>query len=160
MDSQEIRDRLWRSDSFREDFRDADEGRDRRNVIIEHIEKIYGRDARNASLIDERKEMEIYFARRFDGAETEVTSEVQTATQLNQEDIMNTTTPAIESKVFIFGQESKNVSDDQIFDRVAALEAQIEQLDKTQNKSKKLAAKIEALHADIKALNDFVDSRD
>lgn len=159
MDSQEIRDKLWRSDSFRSDFQNADEGRDRRNVIIDYIETIFGRDAGNASLIAERKEMEIYFARRFDGTETEVTSEVQTETQLNQENIMNQSAPAIEVKAFIFGQESKNVSDDQIFNHVANLEAQIEQLDKTQNKSKKLAAKIDALHADIKALNEFVDNR-
>jgi hypothetical protein len=160
MDSQEIRDKLWRSDSFREDFQNANEGLDRRNVIIDHIERIFGREARRDSLIAERREMEVYFARRLNGDEPAATSAVQTATQLNQEIIMNQSAPAIEQKIFIFGQNAKDVADDQIFAHVANLEAQIEHLNKTQNKSKKLEAKIASLQADIDNLNAFVDTRD
>lgn len=72
---------------------------------------------------------------------------------------MNQSLPAIETKTYIFGTLAANVSDDQVFGMVAGLEQQIEQLSKTQNKSKKLEAKIAALQADVKALNDFVDAR-
>lgn len=82
-----------------------------------------------------------------------------TTIPLNQIEGIPMSHPNIEVKTFISGIDSKDVSDDAIFNKIANLENEITQLDKTAAKPKKLIAKIEALQADIAALVAFVDAR-
>ena len=145
--------RLTTDVAFKRGFLAAPDDKRRRMVIHDYIEAYYDSDARNDSKLAERDELAAYFLQQFNSANS------GTNAPTTKEIDMNQNTTAIETKTYIFGQLAANVSDDQIFGQVAALEAQIEQLSKTKNKSKKLAAKIEALNADIKALNDFVDAR-
>lgn len=82
---------------------------------------------------------------------------IKSEVQPNESKIM--TYPNIEVKTFISGIDSKDVSDDAIFNKIATLENEITQLDKTAAKPKKLIAKIEALQGDIAVLVAFVDAR-
>lgn len=66
---------------------------------------------------------------------------------------------AVENITYIYGVDAANVTDDQIFQHIANRELEIKSLEVIENKPKKLAAKIEALHAEIKILVDFVDAR-
>ena len=70
-----------------------------------------------------------------------------------------TTLANIENKVLIQGQDAANMSDDQIFDLIAKLEAQQARLNNIGTKPKKLTAKIEALSNDIALLVEYVDGR-
>lgn len=76
-----------------------------------------------------------------------------------KEQTMNANAPTIETKTFIAGVEAKDLSDDDIFKKIAQLEQLAESLSKIQNKPKKLAAKIDGIHADIKKLVEYVDGR-
>lgn len=75
----------------------------------------------------------------------------------NEEPTM--TAPTIETKTFIQGEDAATLTDTQIFSKIAKLEAEIEKLDKIQNKPKKLVAVIEKLKEDINKLVEFVDAR-
>lgn len=139
MNSLEVRDRLWNLSSFCEEFKSANEGKERRDVILNYIEALFGSEARVNSSIAERIELETYFTHLLtDPNETQLTEDF-TVSPTNK----SLTVPAFEVKTFIFGQDAKNVSDDQIFAHVANLEA-----------------KIESLRVDIKKLNNFVVDRD
>lgn len=151
-----IRTVLSKNIRFKESFLSAANDKEQRMVIHDFIEAYLGSHGRKSSLLVERSDLAKYFTQQFNSANSGTNA---APTPTTKEIDMNQTLPAIETKTYIFGQLAANVTDDQVFSQVAALEAQIEQLDKTVNKSKKLAAKIEALHADIKALNDFVDAR-
>jgi hypothetical protein len=145
---------LLNENGFRDFFVKQNSVKDQRMVIHNYIQYEFGDDARERSLVSERTTLAEYFQNYFSNA-TLGTSAIPTT----QEQDMSTSTPAIETKTYIYGNLAANVSDDQIFGQVAGLEQQIEQLSKAQNKSKKLEAKIAALQADIAALNDFVDAR-
>lgn len=71
----------------------------------------------------------------------------------------NTNAPAVETKTFIYGTEAKNVKEDEIFNAISALEAQIETLEAIKNKPKALVKKIAGLKADIEALVKLSDER-
>lgn len=79
--------------------------------------------------------------------------------QLPKETTMNTTTPALEVKTFIFGDDATNMADSEIFAKIASIEGKIADLDKIQTKPKKLVAVIDGMRADIQKLVDFVDAR-
>lgn len=71
----------------------------------------------------------------------------------------NTVAVQTETKTFIYGQDAVNLTDVQIFDKIEKLEAAAKRWDGIVNKPKKLGAMIETIHADIKALVEYVDSR-
>lgn len=147
---------LMATGPFKDQFLHASSDKERRMIIHDCIEYNFGKPARNDSKLAERDELAAYFLQQFNSANSGTTA---VPTEEIYMDSLSTPVAAIETKTYIFGQLAANVSDDQIFDQVANIEAQIEHLSKTQNKSNKLVAKIEALNADIKALNDFVDAR-
>jgi len=70
-----------------------------------------------------------------------------------------TMTANIETKTFIQGEDAANLSDGQIFDKIAKIEAKIDSLNKIVTKPKKLEKVIADLHGDIEKLVVFVDSR-
>ena len=72
---------------------------------------------------------------------------------------MATDVKAVESKVFIFGNESKDVSDETIFNLIAKREGEIKALEAIKNKPKKLVAQIEQYQKDIDALVKVCDER-
>ena len=74
-----------------------------------------------------------------------------------QEQIMTQSAKAISQITYIFGIPRENVSDDAIFEHIRALEAKIQNLEKIDNKPKKLVAKIDALKQDIQDLIKLVD---
>lgn len=82
--------------------------------------------------------------------------------QSNEEIIMSNTakTPVIETRTYIYGTDAVQMSDEQIFTKIAELEGVIARWEKVQNRPKKLQAVIENTKADIKKLSDFVDSRE
>lgn len=87
------------------------------------------------------------------------------ASTVKDDFIMNNATQAVSvaavsNITYVYGVPSKDVTDDTIFRFIAKLEGEIRELEKIANKPKKLGALIEALHAEIKALVELVDSRD
>ena len=83
--------------------------------------------------------------------------QTQTLTQPTQE---TTIMANIETKTFIDNQDASRLSDDEIFSKIAALEAQINNLSAISNRPKKLDAKIAQLKRDIQSLVDYVDNRE
>lgn len=76
------------------------------------------------------------------------------------EDItMTQAAPVIETKTFIEGIDAANLSDEQIFKKIASLEISIKTWGAIENKPKKLDAMIEQTKADITALVSYVDGR-
>lgn len=67
--------------------------------------------------------------------------------------------PTIETKTFIDGEDASKMTDKQIFQKIAALEAKIDTLSKIRFKPKKLEALIATMTADIEKLVEFVDAR-
>lgn len=53
-----------------------------------------------------------------------------------------------------------SITDDQIFEEIVRLEAEVEKYSKTKAQPKAIKAKIDGLKAEIKALVDFSDSRE
>lgn len=82
-----------------------------------------------------------------------------TTVQPTKEHEMTQNAANIETKTVIRGQDAATLSDDQIFSLIGKLEQEAEGLGKIQNKPKKLGAKIEAIHDDIKKLVEYVDGR-
>lgn len=76
----------------------------------------------------------------------------------SKEEVM-ATVKAVETKVFIFGNESKDVSDETIFNLIAKREGEIKALEAIANKPKKLVAQIEQYQKDIEALVKVCDER-
>ena len=66
---------------------------------------------------------------------------------------------AVQQVTFIYGIDAANVTDDNIFEMVRALESKIDNSEKIKNKPKKLKAQIEAYKAEINELVNFVDAR-
>ena len=77
----------------------------------------------------------------------------------SKEKVMAADVKAVESKVFIFGNESKDVSDETIFNLIAKREGEIKALEAIKNKPKKLVAQIEQYQKDIDALVKVCDER-
>lgn len=65
----------------------------------------------------------------------------------------------VESKVYFYGKESKDVSDQDIFNKISNLEASVSTLEKIQSKPKKLVDQINAIKAEIKECVNFCDTR-
>lgn len=82
--------------------------------------------------------------------------------QPTKEAIMTTTTNAIEitTKTLINGQDIKGLTDSQIYSLIADQEAEIKKLEAIENKPKRLVAEIEKRKAGIKALVDYLDSKE
>lgn len=77
----------------------------------------------------------------------------------NHENTMSNT-PTIETKTFIAGQDAANMSDVQIFAKIASIEQQIDKLEQIKAKPRKLVAAIEAMRKDVDALCEYVDGRE
>lgn len=77
----------------------------------------------------------------------------------NQENTMSNT-PTIETKTFIAGQDAANMSDVQIFAKIASIEQQIDKLEQIKAKPRKLVAAIESMRKDVVALCEYVDGRE
>ncbi len=71
----------------------------------------------------------------------------------------NITIVTIETKTLINGVDGATLSDEQIFNRIAKIEAQIKAWAGIENKPKKLLAKIDEAKASIAALVSYVDGR-
>lgn len=73
-----------------------------------------------------------------------------------------TTTPiiTITTKTLINDQDAKMYSDAELYELIRKEEVKIEELDKIKNKPKKLVVEIEKRKTGIKALVEFMDSRD
>jgi hypothetical protein len=71
----------------------------------------------------------------------------------------NVTIVTIETKTLINGVDGAELSDEQIFNRIAKIEAQIKTWASIENKPKKLLAKIDEAKASIAALVSYVDGR-
>lgn len=65
----------------------------------------------------------------------------------------------IETKTFIEGIDAANLSDEQVFKKIASLENSIKTWGAIENKPQKLNALIEQTKADINALVSYVDGR-
>ena len=65
----------------------------------------------------------------------------------------------IETKTFIEGIDAANLSDEQVFKKIASLESSIKAWGAIENKPQKLNALIEQTKADINALVSYVDGR-
>lgn len=66
----------------------------------------------------------------------------------------------IATQINVFGSNAASLDDDTLFDQVTRVEAEIAKLGKCENKPKKLVAKIEEMKSQLKALVDYIDSRD
>ena len=66
----------------------------------------------------------------------------------------------IETKTFINGADASELSDNQIFQRIAKLEGEMDKLVGIRAKSVKKDAAIAALQSDIDALVAYVDARE
>lgn len=71
-----------------------------------------------------------------------------------------TMTKNIETKTLIAGQDAANMTDNEIFQKIAKLEAEVSKLQSIKVASKKLKAAVEALEVDIAKLVEYVDSRE
>ena len=67
--------------------------------------------------------------------------------------------PTIETKTFINGQNAAILTDEQIFQKIARLEQEIDKLKAIRAKSTKLEASIEAMEKDVADLVAYVDAR-
>ena len=65
----------------------------------------------------------------------------------------------VETRTFVNGVDAKQLSDDNIFAKIAEAEAEIERLNKIKRKPKALQARIDALTAGIDALVALSDAR-
>jgi len=66
----------------------------------------------------------------------------------------------IETQINVFNQNAADMSDDQLFSKMREVEIAINNLKKTEIKSSKLAAKINEMETQLKALVTYVDERD
>ena len=101
-------------------------------------------------------ELERYFNEHFElcpyGLESKPAKE-------NNVEQTKTTTIAVEKITLVYGRDSRQVSDDQMYGFIADLEAKIKSLQSLQNKPKKLLAQLEMLQKEIDDLVALVDSR-
>lgn len=65
----------------------------------------------------------------------------------------------ISTKTYVGGVDFDNMNDDTVYARVAAMEAEVEQLEKTKTKPASLVARIDQIKANIKALVELADAR-
>lgn len=78
---------------------------------------------------------------------------------MNPDSVNNRTTPTIENRTLIQGKDASTMDDAEIFQLIAKLEGKIDSLKQIKAQSKKLAAHIEELQADVNKLVEFVDGR-
>lgn len=77
---------------------------------------------------------------------------------VQKEPTMSNPTPIkIETRVFIDGVQASGFTIDQLHQKVREQEAVIKDLEKIENKSKKLGAEITKRYESIKALNEYID---
>lgn len=83
------------------------------------------------------------------------------ATSLKQETIMNKTAIInVTTLTLVNGVDISTVDDASVYALIATQEAQIKELDKIETKPKKLTAEIEKRKAGVKALVDYLDSKE
>ncbi len=103
----------------------------------------------------------INFSSKIDKASDDISNLIMN--QFKQETQIKETTmnpqTIIETKVFIFGGDAINLSDDQIFDRISEIEHQISKLEAIKEKPKKLSTKIKKMKEAIAELITYVDER-
>lgn len=87
------------------------------------------------------------------------TGPYQPITQPTEEITMTTPTPVIEVKTFIAGTDAANMTDMQIFQRIAKMEDDAARLEEIRVKPKKLIAHICTMREDILKLAEYVDNR-
>jgi hypothetical protein len=76
-----------------------------------------------------------------------------------QEDLSMSNKITIEVKTFVNGVEGSTLTDAAIFNKIAAIEVEIEKLEAIKRKPKKLVALIAEMQADVEKLADYVDKR-
>lgn len=64
----------------------------------------------------------------------------------------------VETKHFLNGRDIATLSDDELFQAIAAVEKNIKTLEEIENKPKRLVAKIEELRSGLKTLIEYLDS--
>lgn len=82
-----------------------------------------------------------------------------TETETIMTTITNTAAIEITTKTLVNGLDISNFKDSEIYDLIAAQEAEIDKLDAIKTKPKKLVAEIEKRKAGIQALVDYLDSK-
>jgi len=114
----------------------------------------YARKKDGSTLVDPQKELQrkLVVARAYGAGP-------KTLTKIKEEYIMSQP-KLIETKTFIRGELSTDVSDDEIFSHIAQVEGEIEKLDKVRSQPMALRKKIETMHSEIVELAKFVDERD
>jgi hypothetical protein len=81
-------------------------------------------------------------------------------TQLGETQMNTPNIKAIETKTYFYGKESKDVTDDAIFNKIVELEGLISHLESVQNKPQKMIDHITKLKADIADCMKFCDTRE
>ena len=76
-----------------------------------------------------------------------------------KEPIMAKQEPTIETKTFISGEDAANMTDEQIFNKIASLEGQIAKWTGVKTRPNKLQKHLDQLQADIAKLVEYVDAR-
>lgn len=66
----------------------------------------------------------------------------------------------IATQINVFGANASALTDEQLFDQITRVEAEIDKLGKCKNKPKKLEAKIEEMKSQLVELVKYIDSRD
>jgi len=88
-----------------------------------------------------------------------VSSNEPETSNIQKAPIMSNPSPInIETRVFIDDVQASVLTVDQLHQKVREQEAVIKDLEKIENKSKKLGAEITRRHESIKALNEYIDS--
>lgn len=134
----------------------------RRSLITDAVRTATNRYVKSTEEITYR--LEKYFNERWNlcpyclTKSIEPKSQPEPRPQLIQETFMSTA-QAIKTITYVYGKPSTDVSDDEIFSHIARIEGEIKKLGAVENKPKKLAAKIDAMHAEIKGLIELVDNR-
>ena len=94
-----------------------------------------------------------------------VTAERVKKINLNENKVGETTMAmqpqdVIETQVNVFGENAANMSDDQCFNAIAKVEAEIKRLTDVTSKSTKLKARVTEMKDQLQALVDYIDNRD
>jgi hypothetical protein len=98
-----------------------------------------------------------YYEQNFKLHDTDTSLSTDTSTP--KETNMNFNLPAVELRTFIFGEQARDLSDNEIFAAINSIELNIEVISRTKTKPAKLKAKIEALQSQVEELVKYVDSR-
>jgi hypothetical protein len=65
----------------------------------------------------------------------------------------------VESRLYFNEENCADLTDDELYQRIARIEKEISKYDDIKNKPKKLEARAEELKAEVQKLVDYIDSR-